>query len=468
MMRAWIAVALLSSSWLFGLGYFYPAEPLIYLIFVAAGAVLLSGDTPRLPSGNASLVALLLLLPAVYFAPWPFRIMPLLIALGLTPHILLPPITSIKRLSQGAICAGLILAIQSLALTCYIVQTARSHELPKPFPELLSGIAGLFSIDAAANGSDIVMHSMRQVHRLGATWELLLDPVTFCFFIGGTAFLGLIVLSRTPKGQRWREWLSRLGIFTLIVALWLPARAGLLMAIYMHRVLRAEPARALYVMNHFFSPWSLTLLLAVPLFLIWRFLRVPEAQQSISPLLSIPMVDGDDKKFGRQRRGHNIMAIVLIFFAAALLTAATTWNPVGRRLSGRVKFVERHSTWEPTTRPYDTTWYGEISGYNYAAIYDYLGQYYQMSRLLEKDKIDEGTLEDCDVLVIKTPTTRYAPEEVKAVQRFVRRGGGLLLIGDHTNIMRTSTIMNDITRDGFYLSRRFAVFQRGVGLRTAF
>ena len=42
--------------------------------------------------------------------------------------------------------------------------------------------------------------------------------------------------------------------------------------------------------------------------------------------------------------------------------------------------VERHSEWSPTTKPYDTTWFaepklfGEASGYNYAAIYNYLGQ----------------------------------------------------------------------------------------------
>ncbi len=81
---------------------------------------------------------------------------------------------------------------------------------------------------------------------------------------------------------------------------------------------------------------------------------------------------------------------------------------MGQRLGGRVKVVERHSTWEPTIRPYDTTWYGELSGYNYAAIYDYLGQYYEMSRILEPDKIDDQTLAQCDVLVMKTPTARYS------------------------------------------------------------
>ena len=96
---------------------------------------------------------------------------------------------------------------------------------------------------------------------------------------------------------------------------------------------------------------------------------------------------------------HLAAAAALIALSVALFTAAIYWNPVGPRHDGRVMVVERHSTWEPTTKPYDTTWFGEPSGYNYAAIYDYLGQYYRMSRLLEKDKIDDATLAKCDVLV---------------------------------------------------------------------
>jgi hypothetical protein len=152
------------------------------------------------------------------------------------------------------------------------------------------------------------------------------------------------------------------------------------------------------------------------------------------------------------------MPVILVALAAALVTAGVLWNPVGKRLGGRVKVVERHSTWEPTTKPYDTTWYGEPSGYNYAAIYDYLAQYYEMSRLLETDKIDDQTLSQCDVLVIKTPTARYSRDEVAAVLRFVDKGGGVLFIGDHTNIYRMGTIMNDITRPMGFVFRDDILF----------
>jgi len=136
--------------------------------------------------------------------------------------------------------------------------------------------------------------------------------------------------------------------------------------------------------------------------------------------------------------------------SVGLLAAGLQWQPAGARRQGRVMWVERHSTWEPTDRPYDTKSYdGEeehSTSYTYTLAYQYLGQFYAMSRLGEQDAIDDESLRQCDVLVIKVPTARYAREEVDAVVRFVRSGGGLLLIGDHTNFDGSSATMNDITR----------------------
>ena len=84
---------------------------------------------------------------------------------------------------------GIVLLVQALVLELYAAHTAYTHELPWPLPDMLAGVATLLGIDATADGSNIVMHSMRQVHRLGATWELLLDPATLLFFVGGLTML---------------------------------------------------------------------------------------------------------------------------------------------------------------------------------------------------------------------------------------------------------------------------------------
>lgn len=162
MIRAWIAIALLAGSWMFGWDYFYPANLWIWALLVAGATVLLSGFFKKLPDGRETAIALMLLLPALIFVPWPLRIMPLLIALGLAINLLSLPAERIRLLAQGAVAAGVIMLGQLLALSFYITQTAHSHELPYPLPDLLAGIANLLSIDAATDGSKIVMHSLHR------------------------------------------------------------------------------------------------------------------------------------------------------------------------------------------------------------------------------------------------------------------------------------------------------------------
>ena len=148
-----------------------------------------------------------------------------------------------------------------------------------------------------------------------------------------------------------------------------------------------------------------------------------------------------------------LAAAACCLFGTILVALGLKWEPIGTRKAGRVMIVERHSPWSPSNpeHPYDTEFIGggddeHGSSYNYAAAYQYLDQYYEMSQLKEEDAIDEKTLSGCNVLVIKIPRFRYTPEEVQAVVQFVEAGGGLLLIGDHTNLESSAAHMNDITR----------------------
>jgi hypothetical protein len=81
-----------------------------------------------------------------------------------------------------------------------------------------------------------------------------------------------------------------------------------------------------------------------------------------------------------------------------------------------------------------------------------------MSRLPRDQEITPERLRDCDVLVIKTPTSRYSREEVAAVVDFVRSGGGLLMIGDHTNVFNMGTYLNDVARNFGFTFRHDLLF----------
>ncbi len=463
MIRVWIGTALLAGSWLLGLGYFQPTNWPAWVAMVVLGTLALVGTIDRLPDRRQLGAALVLLLPVAWFMPLPYKAGPVLIAVGLAVELEPVPRRWLTALGRTALAAGVVLLAQSLTMLAYAVQTARSHELPWPLPWLVGAIAKLVGADAATVDDTVAIHSMRELHRLGATWELLLDPATLCFFVGGLAMLGLAAWSRLSPDRRWSWWLGCARTLTLLVAAWLPIRLMLVLGLYLHRALRAEPTIADVpvpptTMDQFLSVWVHVLLLVGPVLLAARFVRLEKGTR-----FNLPERPGGC--FAQIKPGSFFglpTAIALACLAVGLVTFVVQWDPVGSRKAGRVMVVERHSTWEPTIRRYSTDWYGELASYNYAALYDFCGQYFQMSRLLESDTIDDETLSKCDVLIVKTPTARWSREEVEAVGRFVSSGGGLLLVGDHTNVFKTGTYLNDIARTFGFAFRDDLLFHVGT------
>src|SRR5258706_10764785 len=130
MIRYWFGLALLSGSWLFGLKYYHEAEPLTWVILVAAGTVMLSGALERLPNLLESAVAAVLLVPVAYLAPAPYQTIPILLIVGLILNITPFPVRWPRLLASGAVAAGMVLLIQALLLLLYESGTSRSHELP--------------------------------------------------------------------------------------------------------------------------------------------------------------------------------------------------------------------------------------------------------------------------------------------------------------------------------------------------
>ena len=425
MIRLWAAIALLAVSWLPGLGYYHRADWPLWALLAGGGVLLLLGSTPRTPVRWMSWVAILLLVPAILFWSWPYRLAPALLASGLALVALPIPRIWPRRVGGAAVVAGIVLLAQAVALWGYEALTARSHELPWPLTLLVGTVTHLLGQDSAVCGSTLAMHSMRVVHLMGATWELLLDGPTLCFLAGG---IGALLMQRG-----WRSSLRPGGALLLIVLAWLPVRVGVLVSLYMHRALVTDYDEPLNLMNQFWSTPLLLALLAGPALMAWRFVAVGAPAPTGVPAS------------GPSRGGWRRAAAVAAFGAAvAVLTCALLWEPAGQRKAGRVFVDEFHSTWEPTGRPMDTAWYGHESGYNYACMYDYCSRFYEMSRL--KNPIGDGTLNGCDVLIVKAPTSAYKEEEIEAICRFVKRGGGLVLIGEHTDVFHVGEHLNAVSR----------------------
>ncbi|MCD6469116.1 MAG: hypothetical protein J7L32_07435, partial [Thermoplasmata archaeon] len=127
-----------------------------------------------------------------------------------------------------------------------------------------------------------------------------------------------------------------------------------------------------------------------------------------------------------------------------LLVGAMAYHDPGVKKTGRVLIDEYHSEWENTTKAMDTEWYGMLSVYNYYSWADWLDKYYYVD-INVNSTLNMSLLKNYDVLILKCPTIQYSDEEVSAIVQFVRDGGGLYLIGDHTNVFGMNSFLNQVS-----------------------
>ena len=452
MKRAWIGLALLAGLWLLWVDYYHqPVAAWLSALVLVIGVVLLGAAPARLPNRGAAAVGGVLALAAVWLVPWPYNVGPILIVVGLAIGAMPVPSPWDRRLGGTALAAGVVLLAQWVALAGHQEFTARYAQLPMLLSRMLEQVVRLMGMDASFNGQTITVFAMRENQPFAATWSLLLDPVTLGFAVGAIVLIALQAWSQRASGRQAWQWRGRMAAVILGIAVWLPMRAGLLMALVTHRVLRTGYDDPLNLMNQFWSPWLHLALLAVPILLVWRFVNLGHKEQS-----------GRDGPM-QWPAGRNWFTIVTAAVGVAALTAAVIWTPIGTRKEGRVLVDEYHSNapWPGktfdtvrTNRRFDKDWYGKGSAYNLACMYDYCSRFYEMSRTepfvagaKSKDVITKEALKDIDVLVLKVPSEPYSGREVAAVRGFVERGGGLLLIGEHTSVFGSGAYLNQIAQE---------------------
>lgn len=103
---------------------------------------------------------------------------------------------------------------------------------------------------------------------------------------------------------------------------------------------------------------------------------------------------------------------------------------------------EHYSRWEWSEVPLNTRLYGVKTVYAYDNMMQALSHYFPVRRNFEE--ITERALEGVSVLILKTPTAPYSPAAVTAIHRFLESGGGVWLVGDHTNIFGMDGYLNQI------------------------
>jgi hypothetical protein len=107
----------------------------------------------------------------------------------------------------------------------------------------------------------------------------------------------------------------------------------------------------------------------------------------------------------------------------------------------RILIDDGHGPWESSTVPVNTESYGRLTLYNYSLLRQWLAVHHSVEVTLTDSSIPNN-LREYQVLILKTPAKDYSPEEIERVRKYVDEGGGLLLIGDHTNLFGHTQRLN--------------------------
>jgi hypothetical protein len=221
--------------------------------------------------------------------------------------------------------------------------------------------------------------------------------------------------------------LAGLGIL-LIVAM---VRFVFTLLIYLEhdQILVGDPGQA--ALDLFGSPW-----ITIPALLLAGLVldRASLPSKAFSSSATVP----------RRHRG-NLAAGALMLGIGGLVGLAWSYSPPGEEKSGRILIDDRFcGIWEPTARRLDTEWYGDFSTYSFTSLAEWLGKWFSVDANIGR-QYDDDLLSRYDILVIKTPEETIPDREAEAIDRFVRRGGGLLLVGDHTNLLGMGTHLNALS-----------------------
>jgi hypothetical protein len=364
--------------------------------------------------------------------PYPYNAGMTICILALLLSLLAP---KYKPIWLGALFTGIILSMNTIAISIYYLFAPNYHQAGW-LSLILAPLSSLTGIFAASNEGLLLIGALGNVFPFTVTLEKL------GFYPWILIFFDSIILLIFHSAQTLLK--SFLGV-TLVSFVYLLLRYLVLVHIF---ISRDFPEYARDRLDIFIDPWWLAFSFA-PLILL---------------LLWLYPLDDSRFEFRLDYDRRLVIGYAAVFISVFCLTGAAFFQDPGVIKDGRVLVDEIHSVWEFSTLKLDKNWYGENSTYNTYSMIEWLNDTYRVHRIVSpqfKDlKVSGATkvepnvvsqnltydiLKNYDILIIKTPS-RYGPNEINAIVRFVENGGGLFLIGDHTNFAGTGTNLNQISK----------------------
>jgi len=411
-MSGWLllAVICLSASWQFCRPWAYESPTAWWSFIAAAGVALALGakaSTTDKPAASRLIVLAGAMALSAVVLPWPYGVGSIALAAGaLIWSVPLGRLTG--RVGVSLVSFGLLHLLHCGVL--FVFHYVGPHlNRTLVLDRVCASLLGLVGVDVSLLNRELVFTHV--------------DPVVSfvpTFNNAGTVWVVMaivtLVVARIWSGSTWRS---------------LPAVAGVMLFVGVVRfVMLVLLAKELTRSSIFWQPWW-TAASMVPVYLAgaYGFERRPWSEAIVT--------HGDPRRAGASMAGLAAVAV-----GAALLVVCIGYEDPGHRHDGAILIDEYHSDWEWTDQAMDTEWYGQKSTYNFYNMAEFLAKHYPIVR--GNEPLTPAFLAKFDTVMLKTPTNPYSDAEVDAIREFVARGGGVILIGDHTNVFGTSEFLNQV------------------------
>lgn len=127
------------------------------------------------------------------------------------------------------------------------------------------------------------------------------------------------------------------------------------------------------------------------------------------------------------------------------LTGALLFQDSGRIKDGPILFDDVHSRmWEKTEGRMGKYTFGGLPAYSYTSLFYLLSHHWDVE-INSTRRLDQLDLSKYSVLVLKTPSVKYSAEEIESIRNYLEGGGGVFLLGDHTNLLGMNAFLNEIS-----------------------
>jgi hypothetical protein len=430
----WLGILFLSASWLFLIPQFTIPDLVIGLFCVILGILCMIGGVWCSAPKQLDIRYLILLIPlacALIFVAFPYNLGLAVLIVGLLAALLFSPRKTTQAIPLGMTLAGIILLIQTAVFPFYMSFVSHGHRIDMLSP-LVSFVANFLGLQTSTNNGILFIQTIQQTYAITLTWEKLGCYLSLNMCLGA---LLLFVLFYEK-----RKILINTVIFLLTSALYIIARFVAILILYTTTT----------ELSVFWDPLAMILSFLPFSFLLMKLLPLKDSNETF---IYVPSL--------RLTKKH-LIAMLMMFLLVFSFLGTFLFQDPGSIKNGRVLIDESHSQGEDSIRPLDTQWYGLLSTYNYYSWAQWLGYHYHVVKNINTT-LSTDLLNEYDILILKCPTESYTTQEIQSIVHFVENGGGLYLIGDHTNVFGMNTFLNQISEEFRIRYKTDATYELGTG-----